>query len=223
MKIDKEIREGLYDPRREQNYIIYLKGKKYGTIKAKSLGEAKRKAWMALGISYKVEATPAKKEKHFKKTYDPETMRHEKRGKGHIKGKSSVPPQRWYEAMVKGIRKSSGGNPYAIVKSIWSKLSPSGKAKIRAREAKGEHFKYNFPLPVDKPTKGIGTVRIVKPFNLAEVQVNLSVKDYLTALSSGIFSKMKRGDGTTVLVARCKSDRPKERNVNIFVDKATGR
>lgn len=134
---------------------------------------------------------------------------------------SALPPKRWYEAMVRGIKKSSDvRNPYAIVKSIWARLSSSKRSEIHSREAKGERFKYDLPLPKDLATRGIGTVRMVKPFKLAEVQVNLSVKDYLSARASGLFNRMKRHDGTTALVARCKA-RPStsDKNVNLFVDK----
>jgi len=129
----------------------------------------------------------------------------------------SQPPKKWYEAMVLGIKRSSDvRNPYAIVSNIWRSLSASKRAELQSRAKKGEAFKYDLPLPQDKATKGTGTLRMVKPFNLAEVQVNLSVKDYLSALKSGLFSKMKRQDGSTALVARCKS---KEKNCNLFIDK----
>lgn len=131
--------------------------------------------------------------------------------------KISGKPRRWFDAMFKGIKtRSDVKNPYAVVNSIWTKLTPAKKASIKAREAKGEQFKYDLPLPDDRATRGTGTVRMVKPFKLAEVQVNLSIKDYLAALKSGLFSKMKRNDGTTALVARCKSP---EKNVNVFIDK----
>jgi hypothetical protein len=130
--------------------------------------------------------------------------------------RASGKPRKWFDAMVKGIKaRSDVRNPYAVVTNIWNKLTPAKKASIKAREAKGEPFKYDLPLPDDRATRGTGTVRMVKPFKLVEVQVNLSVKDYLAALKSGLFSKMKRNDGTTALVARCKS---KEGNVNAFVD-----
>ncbi len=129
------------------------------------------------------------------------------------------PPKRWFYAMLKGIKERSDvRDPGAIVGNIWKKLTPQKKASIKAREASGKHFSYDLPLPEDKPTRGTGTLRMVKPFKLAEVQVNLSIKDYLSALKSGLFSKMKRNDGTTALVARCKSE---NKNCNIFVDKVT--
>ena len=126
------------------------------------------------------------------------------------------PPVKWFYAMLKGIKHGSDvANPAAIVSSIWQRLSPSKRAEIKAKEARGGTFKYDLPLPEDMQTRGTGTLRIVKPFKLAEVQVNLSVKDYLHALKSGLFSRMKRGDGTTALVKRCKSDKG---NCNIFLD-----
>lgn len=194
----------LYDPKKSAN-----RGKTYI---AWNIKEQKPVGWLGTAKNWVEMEDILKKYKapnHItsKRLFDPKT--------------SALPPTRWYEAMVKGIKRSSDvRNPYAIVKGIWSKLSSSGKAKIRTREKKGEHFKYDLPLPVDKPTRGTGTVRMVKPFKLAEVQVNMSVKDYLTARASGLFQKMKREDGTTALVARCKSP---EKNVNIFVDKAGGK
>jgi len=125
-------------------------------------------------------------------------------------------PARWFEAMVKGIKNSSDvRNPYAIVKNIWLKLSPETKADIKKREAAGEQFKYNLPLPDDRVTKGEGTLRMVKPFRLAEAQVNVSKKDFEAVKKSGIFKPMKRQDGSTCMVARCKSEKG---NVNIFAD-----
>jgi len=140
-------------------------------------------------------------------TYDP-TPRHK------IKLHSGI-PSRWFEAMVKGIKNSSDvRNPYAIVKNIWLKLSPATKTDIKRREAAGEQFNYNLPLPDDRVTKGEGTLRMVKPFKLAEAQVNVSKKDMQAVKKSGIFRPMKRQDGSTCMVARCKGERP----VNIFVD-----
>lgn len=141
---------------------------------------------------------------YLENTYDPAPL-------------ASKPPERWFAAMKQGIdKKSDVRNPYAIVRNIWARLTPKKRAEIRAREAKGERFKYDLPLPDDRSTRGVGTLRMVKPFKLAEVQVNLSLKDYIAALKSGLFSKMKRQDGTTALVARCKSDK---KNCNIFIDK----
>ena len=131
---------------------------------------------------------------------------------------SSRPPKNWFYAMLRGIQKGSDvRDPGAIVGSIWKRLSSSKKAEIKRRELKGERFKYDLPLPEDMATRGTGTLRMVKPFKLAEVQVNLSIRDYLHALKSGLFSRMKRGDGTTALVKRCKSNKG---NVNVFIDKA---
>lgn len=131
--------------------------------------------------------------------------------------KSSAPPKSWFSAMYTGIKnRSDVRNPAAIVNNIWKKLTPQKRAQIKSRELKGEHFKYDLPLPVDMPTKGIGTVRTVKPFNLGEVQVNVNSKDFIELLKSKLFSKMKRNDGTIALVKRCKSN---SGNVNLFVDR----
>jgi len=129
--------------------------------------------------------------------------------------KPKAKPSKWFDAMVKGIKRSSDvKNPYAIVKRIWANLSIEKKRNILKREASGEVFKYNLPLPDDRETKGIGTLRMVKPFNLVEAQVNLSTKDMEAVKKSGIFSPMKREDGSTCMVARCKGKNP----VNVFVD-----
>ncbi len=125
-------------------------------------------------------------------------------------------PARWYEAMVKGIKnRSDVRNPYAIVKNIWLRLPAHTKQDIKRRAAKGEAFKYNLPLPKDLPTHGTGTLRMVKPFKLAEAQVNVNKKDMQAVRKSGIFKPMKRQDGSTCQVARCKSGKG---NVNIFAD-----
>lgn len=130
-------------------------------------------------------------------------------------GKSCKIPTAWYDAMVLGIKKSSDvRNPYAIVKNIWAKLSSATRQDIIKRVAKGERFNYNLPLPDDRVTKGQGTLRMVRPFKLAEAQVNVSKKDMEAVKKSGIFRPMKREDGSICQVARCKGERP----VNIFVD-----
>ncbi len=189
-KVDKAIQEQLFDPKKVK----------------KSKGKSKK---------VQSKSKPSKSKRHegkdhhhsHVKIFDPVT-------------KSKI-PSRWYEAMVRGIKKSSDvRNPYAIVKSIWAKLSPSKRLEIKHREAKGERFHYDLPLPDDRATRGIGTLRMVKPFKLTEVQVNISPKDYLAALHSGLFQKMKREDGSIALVARCKSQK---KNCNIFVDKAGGK
>ncbi|MDD5616318.1 MAG: hypothetical protein PHH85_08970, partial [Candidatus Methanoperedens sp.] len=121
----------------------------------------------------------------------------------------------WYEAMVLGIKKRSDvRNPYAIVKNIWARLPAHTQRDIIAREKSGERFHYDLPLPDDRATHGTGTLRMVKPFNLAEAQVNVSKKDMKAVKKSGIFRPMKRDDGSICQVARCKGARP----VNIFVD-----
>lgn len=126
-------------------------------------------------------------------------------------------PKNWFKAMYEGIRKRSDvRNPSSIVASIWRRLSPSKRAEIRRKEEKGRSFKYDLPLPEDHATKGAGTVRLVKPFNLAEVQVNVKNDVYDRILRSGLFEKMKRNDGSIALVKRCKSS---SGNCNIFIDR----
>lgn len=129
------------------------------------------------------------------------------------------PPKRWFDAMLSGIRKRSDVSPQSakrIVADIWYRLTPKKRAQIKAREIKGEKFTYDLPLPEDFGTRGAGTVRVVKPFHLAEVQTNVSPADYARILRSGQFERMKRQDGTIALVKRCKSQRG---NCNIFVDR----
>lgn len=138
----------------------------------------------------------------------------QKRGYDPIKLVQGI-PARWYEAMVNGIKKRSDvRNPYAIVKGIWARLPAHTRNDIIKREKAGERFHYDLPLPDDRQTRGIGTLRMVKPFNLAEAQVNVSKKDMDAVKKSGIFRPMKREDGSICQVARCKGARP----VNIFVD-----
>lgn len=128
----------------------------------------------------------------------------------------SRPPRRWFYAMLQGIKKRSDvSDPAAVVGGIWRRLSAKKRAEIKRREAKGERFVYDLPLPQDCATKGTGTVRMVKPFNLAEVQVNVSRACYAALQKSRLFQRMKRQDGSTALVKRCKSRRG---NSNIFVD-----
>jgi hypothetical protein len=132
---------------------------------------------------------------------------------------STAPPKSWFKAMYQGIKTHSDvRNPAAIVSNIWKKLTPAKRLAISQKASKTGTFKYDLPLPQDLVTRGTGTLRMVKPFKLAEVQVNLKLSDYLAALKSGLFSKMKRNDGSTALVARCKSA---TKNCNIFVDKVT--
>jgi len=130
-----------------------------------------------------------------------------------------LPPRQWFDAMRDGIRRSSKAsnpNPTAVTMNIWKRLSPEKRKEIIRLSANGKIYKYNLPVPDDKKTKGAGTLRLVKPFRLAEVQVNVSSNDMKDVIESGIFKTMKRADGTICHVARCKS---KDRNVNIFVDK----
>ncbi len=126
-------------------------------------------------------------------------------------------PRRWFYAMLDGIRKRSDvSNPAKHCRDIWYALSPSKRADIKARELKGERFAYDLPLPEDHPTKGTGTVRIVKPFKLAEVQVNVSKAAYELIRRSGLFQAMRRNDGSIALVKRVKSQKG---NANIFIDR----
>lgn len=129
----------------------------------------------------------------------------------------SRPPKNWFHAMLEGIRKRSDvRNPASIVGSIWRRLSPRKRAEIKRRELKGEKFAYDLPLPEDHATRGSGTVRVVKPFKLAEVQVNVPGQAYSRILKSRLFQRMKRQDGSIALVKRCKSN---QGNCNIFVDR----
>ena len=128
------------------------------------------------------------------------------------------PPKHWFYAMLDGIKKRSDvRNPASIVRNIWRRLSPSKRAQIKQRELKDERFVYDLPLPEDHSTRGTGTVRVVKPFKLAEVQVNVPGAAYERIRKSGQFQTMKRNDGTIALVKRCKS---RSGNCNIFVDKS---
>jgi hypothetical protein len=134
---------------------------------------------------------------------------------------SSRPPKKWFTAMLKGIiSRSDVKDAGAVVGNIWKRLTPRKRMEIKRRELKGESFQYDLPLPQDVPTKGIGTLRVVKPFNLVEAQVNVSARDMAAMKRARIFSAMKRNDGTIAQVARCKS---KDKNVNIFVDQIGGK
>lgn len=143
------------------------------------------------------------------------------REKGTLRGydpSQTRPPKNWFRAMYEGIRKRSDvRNPASIVVSIWRRISPSKRAEIKRKEQKGGSFKYDLPLPEDHATRGSGTVRIVKPFRLAEVQVNVPMAAYDRILGSGLFQRMKRNDGSTALVKRCKSN---SGNCNIFIDRS---
>lgn len=154
--------------------------------------------------------------------YDPDPRRPGQRTLSSYRQKQktlpvSRPPKNWFRAMYEGIRKRSDvKNPASIVGSIWRRLSPGKRADIRRKEEKGISFKYDLPLPEDHATRGSGTVRVVKPFSLAEVQVNVPRAAYERILGSGLFQRMKRNDGSIALVKRCKS---KSGNCNIFVDR----
>jgi hypothetical protein len=119
--------------------------------------------------------------------------------------------------MLKGIKNSSDvQDPGKIVRNIWKRLTPKKRAEIIVKSKNGSSFVYDLPPPEDHSTRGSGTVRVVKPFDLAEVQVNVSSKDYDELKKTGEFDIMKRQDGTLALVKRCKSQAG---NCNIFVDK----
>lgn len=154
--------------------------------------------------------------------YDPAPNRN-LRGQQRLSGPKqrilpiSGPPRNWFNAMLEGIKKRSDvRNASSIVVSIWRRLKPSKRAEIKRRELKGERFRYDLPLPEDHATRGSGTVRIVKPFKLAEVQVNVPGESYKRILGSGLFTRMKRNDGSIALVKRCKSN---QGNCNIFIDR----
>ena len=128
-------------------------------------------------------------------------------------------PKSWTAAMISGIAKRSDvSRPQAagLVRDIWRRLSKKKQVQIATKAKKGKKFLYDLPLPEDHSTKGSGTVRVVKPFDLAEVQVNVTRKAYNALVKTGLFQRMKRQDGSIALVKRCKA---KGGNVNIFVDR----
>lgn len=146
--------------------------------------------------------------------YDPrQKLRAKIRAKLHSIGR---PPTRWFEAMKKGIAKGSDvRDPAAVVTALWRRLSPVKRAEIKAREAAGKSFRYDLPLPQDATHKG-GIIRVVKPFKLAEAQLDVTDKTYKDLERTGIFKPMRRQDGSTALVVRSKSP---QGNANIFVDR----
>ena len=128
-------------------------------------------------------------------------------------------PKSWTVAMISGIAKRSDVSRLqaaGLVRDIWHRLSKRKQVQIAAKALTGKKFTYDLPLPEDHNTKGSGTVRVVKPFDLAEVQVNVSRKAYNALVKSGLFQRMCRQDGSIALVKRCKA---KGGNVNIFVDR----
>ena len=128
-------------------------------------------------------------------------------------------PKSWTVAMISGIAKRSDVSRIhaaKLVKDIWSRLSKRKQVQIAKKAITGKKFTYDLPLPEDHSTKGSGTVRVVKPFDLAEVQVNVSRKAYQALHKTGMFQRMRRQDGSIALVKRCKA---KSGNVNIFVDR----
>ena len=128
-------------------------------------------------------------------------------------------PKSWTTAMINGIAKRSDVSRIqaaGLVRDIWHRLSKRKQVQIAKKAITGEKFTYDLPLPEDHSTKGSGTVRTVKPFDLAEVQVNVSRKAYNALVKTGMFQRMRRQDGSIALVKRCKA---KGGNVNIFVDR----
>lgn len=121
-------------------------------------------------------------------------------------------PRRWFEAMTKGIMKSSDvseGEARGHARRIWATLG----AEDRRKAAKAK--RYDLPLPQDAHHSG-GVIRVVKPFNLAEAQIDVTPRVFEALARTGIFQKMRRSDGTIGLVKRAKSIKG---NVNIFVDR----
>ena len=194
--MDPEIQEALYDPKGKMTWKQFI---------------AAHKSWRTpKGLLDLKRIAAAWKQYKQGKTYDPGVVR------GSQKNRSTI-PKAWAEAMYTGIKKSSDvRDPCKIVKAIWSKLSEGKKDAIRKQAAAGKTFIYNLPLPDDRPTRGTGTIRTVKPFNLGEVQINVSGKDFDDLKKSGLYDTMKREDGSLALVKRCKSGAG---NCNIFVDK----
>ena len=208
--IDREVQDQLYDPKRKKGtWLDFVKSHKH--IR-KPNGQLDLKRISAMWKAYDLRISGSRKKlarlaNHLRKEH-PST-----------KGKMRLldPPKRWLAAMAEGIRKRSDvKNPIQTAKNIWERLKPASKQDIINRAKKGETFKYNLPLPDDRETHGTGTLRMVKPFKLVEVQANINAKDFADAQRSGLFRSMKRNDGSTCQVARCKS---REGNVNVFVDK----
>lgn len=190
---DKDIIEQLYDPKiKKMTWREFIKGKmspymkKYGSHGAAMQQIAKE--WKKYNLH------PAPRRLH------------------------PAAPRRWMSAMIAGIRKSSDvRDPEQIVRNIWKRLPASKQAQIVSQDAAGKPFRYDLPLPDDHPTRcPAGTVRVVDPFNLAEVQVNVSPQHFKALEDTKMFERMKRNDGTTALVKRCKSQKG---NCNIFIDK----
>ncbi len=224
--MDREIAVQLYDPENEIPpgwfKAMYEAVRKHS--KVRNPGSTVRSIWNRLSRSKRAEIQ--KRESKGEK-WDRENMIHiydpGRQKKRHRSTKSRSfsgrPPKRWFYAMLSGIQKRSDVSPESakrIVADIWHRLTPKKRADIKAREIKGEKFAYDLPLPQDFDTRGAGTVRVVKPFKLAEVQANVSHTAFARMERSGLFEKMKRQDGTTALVKRCKSRRG---NCNIFIDR----
>ncbi len=134
---------------------------------------------------------------------------------------SAKPPNSWLEAMLKGIERRSDitrAEGDRIVRDIWKKLPAAKKLAIKKSALQGKIFRYELPLPEDNTTQGTGVVRMVKPFNLVELQANVKTKIYRFLRSSGLFQTMQGRDGER-LVKRCKSP---QGNVNVFIDNYGG-
>lgn len=214
MKLDKDIAEQLYDPGDipPRWFKAMYKAIRKSTD-VRNPGTVVRSIWDGLTPSQQliIKRKEARGEKWGREDmihiYDPKHVYYGR------------PPKRWFYAMLSGIRKRSDVSPESakrVVADIWYRLTPKKRAQIKAREIRGEKFVYDLPLPEDFETKGAGTVRIVKSFKLAEVQANVSHAAFVRMSRSGLFEKMKRQDGSTALVKRCKSQRG---NCNIFVDR----
>lgn len=124
-----------------------------------------------------------------------------------------APPARWLQAMTQGLMKTSDipeSEARVHARRIWEKM-PSGDRRKARWDAKA----YDLPLPLDRTHRG-GIIRVVKPFNLAEAQIDVSPQTFEILARTGIFQRMRRGDGTIGLVKRAKSNKG---NVNIFVDR----
>uniref|UniRef100_A0A6H2A170 Uncharacterized protein n=1 Tax=viral metagenome TaxID=1070528 RepID=A0A6H2A170_9ZZZZ len=224
-KNDRDIIEQLYDPKtKKMTWREFIKGKmspymkKYGSHGAamrqiaKEWKEYKSQAERALDPGWNAGRKNTLWNRVSKYDRGNETVR------SHTRRTYDPAPRRWMSAMIAGIRKSSDvRDPEQIVRNIWKRLPASKQAQIVKQDAAGTPFRYDLPLPDDHPTRcPAGTVRVVDPFNLAEVQVNVSPHHFKALDNTRMFEHMKRNDGTIALVKRCKSSKG---NCNIFIDK----
>lgn len=230
--IEKDIQDQLYDPKRS-SWLDFVKQHKHmrtakGLLDLKAISKLWRGKNMKDGMTHQsYDPAPKKTRSQIEAEIRRDTQElqeHMKKPRSWIGkkwdrkiGKWYDIPKSWYNAMKTGISKRSDvRDPDSVVRRIWSRLSKMRKASIRHKANRGERFKYDLPLPQDMPTLGRGTLRIVKPFKLAEAQINVKTSDMNEVKKSGIFESMRRQDGSICQVARCKS---KNRNVNIFVDR----